>query len=284
LKTTPEASPELARALEALRESHESDPARIARVEQKLGPLLDAVPPAATVHWLTHLSFNSVTGKLLATALLAVVGAGWALFAAPREVAHVEAGANARERDPNAAVERAVAVSDELRIEQQGAPIPEEPATFPSSPARNTKASKTGAARPPDKKSLLRSLKTTDDRQGEDESRVDSPTSEPQIAAPVVSELPDNAQRPAPPPQPPTLQSEASLVLSARRQLRTDASRALVSLDQHASLYPQGLLAPEREVLAIEALRKVGRNTEAEQRLVRFRAQYPDSPHLRPLR
>jgi hypothetical protein len=60
-------------------------------------------------------------------------------------------------------------------------------------------------------------------------------------------------------------------------------SAALRLLDQHAARFPEGLLAPEREVLRIEALRRLGRTAEAEQRLRAFQARYPDSIHLRRL-
>lgn len=80
------------------------------------------------------------------------------------------------------------------------------------------------------------------------------------------------------------LTSETDLVLSARAQLKTNPALTLSLLEKHAVLYPNGMLTPEREVLTIEALRNLGRNADAEQRLVRFLAQYPDSPHLRVLR
>jgi len=89
----------------------------------------------------------------------------------------------------------------------------------------------------------------------------------------------------APPPAPAkALPREAELLLSARKQLRTDPRSTFALVEQHAALFPHGMLAPEREVLAIEDLRKLGRDAEANERLTRFRADYPDSPHLRGLR
>jgi hypothetical protein len=77
--------------------------------------------------------------------------------------------------------------------------------------------------------------------------------------------------------------SEAELLSNARKALPTDRSLALRLVTEHAKLYPNGRLAPEREVLAIEALRALGRTSEAERRLQRFEANYPDSIHLRRL-
>jgi hypothetical protein len=47
--------------------------------------------------------------------------------------------------------------------------------------------------------------------------------------------------------------------------------------------FADGLFVPEREVLSIEALRSLGRSAEAISRLQQFKAQYPNSFHLRRL-
>jgi hypothetical protein len=51
-------------------------------------------------------------------------------------------------------------------------------------------------------------------------------------------------------------------------------------LAEHARLFPNGTLAPEREVLAIEILRAESRTSEADARLRAFRARYPKSVYL----
>lgn len=65
--------------------------------------------------------------------------------------------------------------------------------------------------------------------------------------------------------------------------MTSQPSAALRLLDQHAARFPEGLLTPEREVLRIETLHRLGRTSEAEQRLRAFQARYPDSIHLRRL-
>jgi hypothetical protein len=77
--------------------------------------------------------------------------------------------------------------------------------------------------------------------------------------------------------------SELELLFDARKALPTQPTAALRLLDEHAARFPRGMLAPEREVLAIEALRTLGRTTEATQRLRRFQSQFPESIHLRRL-
>jgi hypothetical protein len=69
-------------------------------------------------------------------------------------------------------------------------------------------------------------------------------------------------------------------LLSARSALKRDPQAALKLLDEHAGRFASGTLAPEREVLAIEALRSSGQTAVAEQRLRSFQAHYPNSLHL----
>lgn len=73
--------------------------------------------------------------------------------------------------------------------------------------------------------------------------------------------------------------SEATLLASARSALKSDPARALRLTQQHRELYPTGVLAQEREVIAIEALRKTGDVAAARSRADNFRAQHPSSIH-----
>ena len=52
------------------------------------------------------------------------------------------------------------------------------------------------------------------------------------------------------------------------------------SSQEHARLFPDGTLVPEREVLALEALVELGRTQEARARFANFRGRFPNSPHL----
>ena len=82
------------------------------------------------------------------------------------------------------------------------------------------------------------------------------------------------------PAAPKQLPSEGALLLRARQNLASDPSSALALTEQDAQRFPAGPLAPEREVLAVEALARLHRLPEARARLVAFRARYPQSPHL----
>jgi hypothetical protein len=75
--------------------------------------------------------------------------------------------------------------------------------------------------------------------------------------------------------------NEALLLERARRALASDPARALALTKQHQQSFPNGLLKQEREVIAIEALRRLGKAEQAGERAGRFEKQYPDSAHRR---
>ncbi|MDF3070374.1 MAG: Translation initiation factor 2 [Polyangiaceae bacterium] len=78
--------------------------------------------------------------------------------------------------------------------------------------------------------------------------------------------------------------SEAELLEQARAALKSgDSARALSRATEHAQRYPRGVLVQEREVLAIRALRGLGRDAEAERRAEAFSKAYPGSAFQRKL-
>jgi hypothetical protein len=72
---------------------------------------------------------------------------------------------------------------------------------------------------------------------------------------------------------------EATLLLDARNALSQDPARALRLTQEHARLYPSGVLTQEREVIAIDALRRLGRVDLAQTRSSEFEKKYPGSVH-----
>lgn len=74
---------------------------------------------------------------------------------------------------------------------------------------------------------------------------------------------------------------EFALLNKARRKLLADPAAALAFTDEHAAQFPRGTFVEEREVLAIEALTKLGRRAEAAQRAATFERARPASLHLR---
>jgi hypothetical protein len=102
------------------------------------------------------------------------------------------------------------------------------------------------------------------------------PTAEPEAIASAAPPAEPIAPRPAPP-------SETELLDAAQRALGGDPAMALRLCGDHARHHPGGALAQEREVIAIDALVRLGRRGEAEARAARFRQQHPGSGHLRRL-
>jgi hypothetical protein len=83
-------------------------------------------------------------------------------------------------------------------------------------------------------------------------------------------------QQPSPPP-------ELQLLQQAQDALARSPARALDLAEDHARHYPNGALAQEREVLAVDALLRLGRRGQAEARAERFRAAHPGSSQVRRL-
>lgn len=75
------------------------------------------------------------------------------------------------------------------------------------------------------------------------------------------------------------LPGESVLLQRAKDALANDPARALAIVEQHRRLYPKGMLAQEREVLAVKALVASGREAEAKKRAGAFVDAYPDSAY-----
>lgn len=75
--------------------------------------------------------------------------------------------------------------------------------------------------------------------------------------------------------------SEVALLDQARASLVSNPTRALALTEEHRRRFPKGALSQEREVIAIEALKKLGRGSEAKKRGDAFSAENPDTIHRR---
>jgi len=63
-----------------------------------------------------------------------------------------------------------------------------------------------------------------------------------------------------------SLAREAALLEQARGELAGRPSEALATLDRHAAEFPSGAMSMERELLAVDALRRLGRQADARTR------------------
>ncbi len=107
---------------------------------------------------------------------------------------------------------------------------------------------------------------------------AESAVPEPPLPSAQVAALPAPARAPAAP-----RASEAELLEQARGALGRDPSRALSRANEHARSYPRGVLVQEREVIAIQALRQLGRAAEADRRAQTFVKAFPGSAFQRRL-
>lgn len=104
----------------------------------------------------------------------------------------------------------------------------------------------------------------------------------PLVDAPPLVEpeaRPPASAKPARPQRAPAGSSEVELLRRAQAALGTQPARALALTNEHERRFRGGALAEEREALAIEALRRLGRTQEAQRRTVLFQRRYPDSVH-----
>lgn len=111
----------------------------------------------------------------------------------------------------------------------------------------------------------------------------------PASAAAQPEPEPTAAVAPAPTPKlaekhQPATPSEAELLEQARSALKSDPARALSRANAHAARFPGGALVQEREVIAIKALRQLGRTAEAERRAEAFAKTFPGSAFGRKLK
>lgn len=79
-------------------------------------------------------------------------------------------------------------------------------------------------------------------------------------------------------------ETEGQLLRRAHDALGSDPLRALALTDDHVRKFPSGMLGQERELVAIEALTKLGRVGQARVRGASFLQRFPTSAHARRVR
>lgn len=115
----------------------------------------------------------------------------------------------------------------------------------------------------------------------------------PQAPAPAPAPPDSGLAQPAEPPPAQVLPakpapaaplSEAELLEQARSALKGDPARALARANEHQRRFPGGVLVQEREVIAIQALRQLGRASQADKRAEAFSKAFPGSAFQRKLK
>jgi hypothetical protein len=77
----------------------------------------------------------------------------------------------------------------------------------------------------------------------------------------------------------PQAEDELALLQRASDAVASRPEEALRLADQDAFIYPAGALAQERELIAIQALVRLGRRSEASLRADQFFRNFPGSAH-----
>lgn len=113
---------------------------------------------------------------------------------------------------------------------------------------------------------------------------INRPSVAPAVEPPTKSEV-RTTKKPSPAAkQQESVQAEHQLLAEARAVLGSNPARALKLTRQHLEEFPGGLLAQEREMIAIDALLALGRNNPAKARALRFAKAYPNSYFTQRLR
>jgi hypothetical protein len=73
------------------------------------------------------------------------------------------------------------------------------------------------------------------------------------------------------------LANELRLLDDARRRLEREPLHALREIERHTAEFPYGALSAERELMAVDALLRLGRRSDAEQRARVLLQRYPGS-------
>ena len=106
----------------------------------------------------------------------------------------------------------------------------------------------------------------------------------PERVAPSLRSAPPSRTTHASAESSPPPETEAALLSRAQAALASSPHDALTLTREHERTFMNGMLAPEREVIAIDALLRLGRSSEARARADRFLARSPHSAHARRVR
>lgn len=97
----------------------------------------------------------------------------------------------------------------------------------------------------------------------------------------VTDEAPPRSRPRSPPRFETDPEAELALIREAQDALRASPARALSLTDEHRRRFGDGTLAQEREVVAIDALVRLGRRVEARARAAELHRRWPRSAHGR---
>jgi hypothetical protein len=296
LKAGGDATPELVRALYALGR-RDPDVARLARVAERLGAALADLPPPGSSNRLRRLlgTKTLITGIVIGIAALSWFGYHVAgrRVPAPESAPPPSATESSRlDPVPNPLSEVAPSNSSDSSDSSKAtdhfastiAPLATGPSDAPrASVAPARRSPRRAVPAQPAVAVPSQSPPATPNGSSATPTPTAAVASAPVASSPIEQASPAQSQRAPAQEASPVQRSEVELLFDARKVMPSQPAAALRLLEEHATRFPNGMLGPEREVLTIEALRKLGRTAEAAKRLRQFESRYPESIHLRRL-
>lgn len=149
-------------------------------------------------------------------------------------------------------------------------PAPREPAAAIAAPRATTSPIATAIAAPPEAVTAAPATEPAPATASPAASPAPPPRDPPSAAANAGSPSPSASA---------TAETEVELLRRARESLGSNPAGALAAAEEHRARFAGGVLAQEREVIAISALIALGRRADARARAARFVASYPRSVH-----
>lgn len=181
-------------------------------------------------------------------------------------------------REASQAQEQARRASSEAEPSESESPPNAEGAAVPPAEGANpstSEPSSAATAAPTPRATPKRSSRTGENPSKPEASKVTTRRAETEKPSPEAP----SAEKEGPATDP--LATEAGLLEAARRALGGNPGRALVLAQEHQRRFPSGILVQEREVLAIEALGRLGQTQAARRRAEAFKKRFPHSAHAR---
>jgi hypothetical protein len=236
------------------------DPSRLARAAVRLGPLLDAPPPAAAAPAGAIAKWAILGGAALAIAGIATIAllSGRAPAEPPPEP---RAAAPVATRSP-APVE-ATPLESARAVE-----IAQPTEDLARDRAARGRAVPAGSGREPHAEA---EGEEQGGREAEAEAEAEAET-ETEGAAVVGG---------GPALEPATELEEHRILARARAALASSPQVALAGVEDHARRFPEGSFVEEREFLRVRALAALDRGASAREAASRFAARFPRSPYVR---
>lgn len=272
--------PRIARILDRARDAHDPTDEDRARVRSALAAALAAPPSVADAPTGADAAATSGTGAA-GTGGAAITATGVKVIALALVVGAAGAYVATRPSPSRDDGPRPAAVPSTALREATDAPLGEQPSAPPDAPAAHDEPA---APEPSTAAEAAPALDRKEPGRESTTGRAPSAARQKAVARTTTEAAPPREPDPRPVAGP-TTEGELTLIRAATAALRDgDAQGAAWILDEHATRFPRGVLAQEREALRVLVLCDLGRVGEAQRARERFLRSAPDSPMVERVR